>query len=341
LKMGTILSPSNICTPAGAQLEVVDVAGNTVNLKADGKYCAADASGISCTLSEPTEKCNFDIICKIGCSATGVVQTAAKMDVLQNKVHKELQKPGVDPQVVAAEKKAKEVQEGDETNDAMCTQSTASQSFPGLVGGLQCCGQTTDCKTSRRRRRKKEQQRRCRDDLSDASFYISAGNGGKCMPFNKRSALAGMSYTHRTTEGGKTVTITTKGKISTPTKAGKNVGVLGLKRVKCASSTIPGKIASCITFKIAVCLDCSSVAGTLSRRRRDKEPHRRRRGLLVSSETERKFTIKDAEIMYDKCVTKAFGDGFVKPAFILENNSSNSGVNDDALTRCEAWIQIF
>ena len=45
--------------------------------------------------------------------------------------------------------------------------------------------------------------------------------------------------------------------------------------------------------------------------------------------------------MYDKCVTKAFGDGFVKPAFILENNSSNSGVNDDALTRCEAWIQIF
>jgi len=161
------------------------------------------------------------------------------------------------------------------------------------------------------------------------------------MPFNKRSALAGMSYTHRTTEGGKTVTITTKGKISTPTKAGKNVGVLGLKRVKCASSTIPGKIASCITFKIAVCLDCSSVAGTLSRRRKDKEPHRRRRGLLVSSETERKFTIKDAQIMYDKCVTKAFGDGFVKPAFILENNSSNSGVNDDALTRCEAWIQIF
>ena len=92
--MGTILSPSNICTPAGAQLEVVDVAGNTVNLKVDGNYFAADASGISCTLSEPTEKCNFDINCKIGCFATGVVQTAAKMDVLQNKVHKELQKPG-------------------------------------------------------------------------------------------------------------------------------------------------------------------------------------------------------------------------------------------------------
>jgi hypothetical protein len=219
--------------------------------------------------------------------------------------------------------KAKQVH----TIDAMCIQSTDSISFPPdkVVGGKSCCGQTGNdpCPAP-----DDKQTSHCRDDLSDAAYWVPH-SGGRCLKFSKRSAYKGQTYIEfHTDPSGKDVTITTVGRLSTPEYAGQNVGVLGLKRVKCTTDpSIPEDMGKCTIFKSAVCLDCSSVVGPSEK--------------IFSSEKERKNQIEDIESMYDKCATKAFEDGVVKPAFILENNSGNNGVNDDALKRCLAWIQIF
>lgn len=231
--------------------------------------------------------------------------------------------------------------EGDETNEAMCRQSTASSSFPGFVGGLECCGQDYDCDGANE---DEKLSARCRDDLSDGAYHLPMASGGRCYQFNKNSAAEGQSYIFPNT--GETETITVKGRISSPTGSGRNVAVLGVKRVKCTASTDTSTTAaSCTTFQRTVCLDCSSVAGTMDMasfvRRRRRNLGTRRRGFLMDEDLERDITNEDLVLTYDNCVTQAFEDGFVKPAFILENHSGNSGVADNAKDLCVAWSQIF
>jgi len=218
------------------------------------------------------------------------------------------------------------------TNDAMCIQSSESISFPDKVGGKSCCGQTSNDPCPVSTEPKDKQTSHCRDDLSDGAFWVPR-SGGRCYQFNKKSARSGATYIDFVTEEGKDVTFISQGRISTPDLAGKNVAVIGLKRTKCtASDSSDGITSTCVTFKSAVCLDCSSVAGTAGTGRRRS---------IIGSIYERKLKNKDTEDLYDKCVVHAFEDGFVKYDFILNNTSGNHEVEDDALKRCVAWIQIF
>jgi len=210
--------------------------------------------------------------------------------------------------------------------------------FPGVVGKLSCCGQTSNDPCPASTDEDDKQTSHCRDDLSDGAFFKpqqdgeTYNGGGHCYKFSKKSVSAGMAYTVKYIEGGKTVKVTTKAKISTPHEAGNNVGVLGLKRVKCELTTEGEE--DCKTFKIAICLDCSSKASSLRRRSSSK--------VFVKNDDERKFHADDGERLYEDCVTSAFdNEGSIKPAFILNNTSGNAKVENDALTKCEDWIRAF
>jgi len=136
------------------------------------------------------------------------------------------------------------------SNNAKCAGDM--QNHAEIIGTLDCYSAKID---------EDNNPENCLDNLSNGKIWVCQPNGygGKCINFQSEPVLARRASVVRSdkylNDKQACQGVVTKAAVAHPHTAGKDIGVLALKRVKCHDGEIP----TCEVFKTAVCFKADKI----------------------------------------------------------------------------------